>query len=184
MRLLLRRQPNGQVWSPQNDDRRYSESGKRCWWMRFNSLNERTDGRPGDGVSLPAVTDTGRSLGVLLSLKSRFRRCWGALNLTPIEVAQAFQTIAMAEIARRYQRCVRLLRKMVKCYTKVIRKRTRFVPAQAAYLTLWTMQQVVQRGTGRQLGAKYPVRVHLAGKKPGRQTTMSIPRLPVSTAAV
>ncbi|MDI5303725.1 hypothetical protein MJN76_29045, partial [Salmonella enterica subsp. enterica serovar Anatum] len=22
------RQPNGQVWSPQNDDRRYSESGK------------------------------------------------------------------------------------------------------------------------------------------------------------
>ncbi|XNM48411.1 hypothetical protein ACLK17_01005 [Escherichia coli] len=31
----------------------------------------------------------------------------------------------------------------------------RAVPAQAAYLTLWTMQQVVQRGTGRQLGAKY-----------------------------
>ena len=39
----------------------------------------------------------------------------------------------------------------------------RAVPAQAAYLTLWTMQQVVQRGTGRQLGAKYP-NLHLAGK--------------------
>ncbi|MGP4880318.1 penicillin-binding transpeptidase domain-containing protein, partial [Klebsiella pneumoniae] len=32
-----------------------------------------------------------------------------------------------------------------------------------AYMTLWTMQQVVQRGTGRQLGAKYPG-LHLAGK--------------------
>ncbi len=30
-------------------------------------------------------------------------------------------------------------------------------------MTLWTMQQVVQRGTGRQLGAKYPG-LHLAGK--------------------
>ncbi len=39
----------------------------------------------------------------------------------------------------------------------------RAVPAQAAYMTLWTMQQVVQRGTGRQLGAKYPG-LHLAGK--------------------
>ncbi len=39
----------------------------------------------------------------------------------------------------------------------------RAVPAQAAYMTPWTMQQVVQRGTGRQLGAKYPG-LHLAGK--------------------
>lgn len=39
-------------------------------------------------------------------------------------------------------------------------------------MTLWTMQQVVQRGTGRQLGAKYPG-LHLAGK-PGPPTTTLI----------
>ena len=57
----------------------------------------------------------------------------------------------------------------------------RAVPAQAAYMTLWTMQQVVQRGTGRQLGAKYPG-LHLAGKT-GTTNNNVDTGLPGSTAA-
>ncbi len=50
---------------------------------------------------------------------------------------------------------------MAKCCIRSFPQAERAVPAQA-YLTLWTMQ-VVQRGTGRQLGAKY-LNLHLAGK--------------------
>ncbi len=39
----------------------------------------------------------------------------------------------------------------------------RVVPPQAAYLTLYGMQQVVERGTGRSLTGKYG-KYHLAGK--------------------
>ena len=86
----------------------------------------------------------------------------GALNLTPIEVAQPSRPSPAVGTVRRFPRCGQLLPKMALCSTRAIRRRSaRCLPA--AYMTLWTMQQVVQRGTGRQLGAKYPG-LHLAGK--------------------
>lgn len=52
------RQPNGQVWSPQNDDRRYSESGRVMLVDALTrSMNVPTVNL-GMALGLPAVTDT------------------------------------------------------------------------------------------------------------------------------
>lgn len=87
----------------------------------------------------------------------------GALNLTPIEVAQAFQTIASGGNRAPLSALRSVIAEDGTVLYQSFPQAERAVPAQAAYMTLWTMQQVVQRGTGRQLGAKYPG-LHLAGK--------------------
>ncbi len=72
------RQPNGQVWSPQNDDRRYSESGRVMLVDALTrSMNVPTVNL-GMALGLPAVTETWIKLGVPKISCIRFRRCcWG-----------------------------------------------------------------------------------------------------------
>ena len=158
------RQPNGQVWSPQNDDRRYSESGRVMLVDALTrSMNVPTVNL-GMALGLPAVTETWIKLGVPKDqLNPVPAMLLGALNLTPIEVAQAFQTIASGGNRAPLSALRSVIAEDGKVLYQSFPQAERAVPAQAAYLTLWTMQQVVQRGTGRQLGAKYP-NLHLAGK--------------------
>lgn len=69
------RQPNGQVWSPQNDDHRYSESGKVMLVDALTrSMNVPTVNL-GMALGLPAVTDTGRSSACRKISSIRFRLC-------------------------------------------------------------------------------------------------------------
>ena len=156
------RQPNGQVWSPQNDDKQFSGQVMLVDALT-RSMNVPTVNL-GMALGLPAITDTWQKLGVPKDqLHPVPAMILGALNLTPIEVAQAFQTIASG----RNRAPLSALRSVIAEDGSVLYQSfpqaERAVPAQAAYMTLWTMQQVVQRGTGRQLGAKYPG-LHLAGK--------------------
>lgn len=155
-------QPNGQVWSPQNDDRRFSGQVMLVDGLA-RSMNVPTVNL-GLALGLPAVTSTWTKLGVPENqLHPVPAMLLGALNLTPVEVAQAFQTIASG--GNRAQMSV--LRSVIAEDSSVLfqsfPQAERAVPAQAAYLTLYTMQQVMQRGTGRQLGAKFP-QLNLAGK--------------------
>jgi len=153
---------NGQVWAPQNDDRRFSGQVMLVDALT-RSMNVPTVNL-GMAVGLPAVTDTWQKLGApkdqLTGMPSMLL---GALNLTPIEVAQAFQTIASGGNRAPLSALRSVIAEDGTVLYQSFPQAERAVPAQAAYMTLWTMQQVVQRGTGRQLGAKYPG-LHLAGK--------------------
>ncbi|WP_052282986.1 bifunctional glycosyl transferase/transpeptidase [Kluyvera genomosp. 1] len=156
------RQPNGQVWSPQNDDRRYSGQVMLVDALT-RSMNVPTVNL-GMALGLPAVTDTWLKLGAPKDqLNAVPAMLLGALNLTPIEVAQAFQTIASGGNRATLSALRSVIAEDGTVLYQSFPQAERAVPAQAAYMTLWTMQQVVQRGTGRQLGAKYP-NLHLAGK--------------------
>jgi penicillin-binding protein 1B len=115
-------------------------------------------------LGLPAIVDTWQKLGVPKDqLHPVPAMILGALNLTPIEVAQAFQTIASGGNRAPLSALRSVIAEDGSVLYQSFPQAERAVPAQAAYMTLWTMQQVVQRGTGRQLGAKYPG-LHLAGK--------------------
>ncbi|MEQ4453631.1 bifunctional glycosyl transferase/transpeptidase [Kosakonia sacchari] len=153
---------NGQVWAPQNDDRRFSGQVMLVDALT-RSMNVPTVNL-GMAVGLPAVTDTWQKLGApkdqLTGMPSMLL---GALNLTPIEVAQAFQTIASGGNRAPLSALRSVIAEDGTVLYQSFPQAERAVPAQAAYMTLWTMQQVVQRGTGRQLGAMYPG-LHLAGK--------------------
>ncbi|HCD2984049.1 TPA: bifunctional glycosyl transferase/transpeptidase [Enterobacter hormaechei] len=156
------RQPNGQVWSPQNDDRQFSGQVMLVDALT-RSMNVPTVNL-GMALGLPAITDTWQKLGVPKDqLHPAPAMILGALNLTPIEVAQAFQTIASGGNRAPLSALRSVIAEDGSVLYQSFPQAERAVPAQAAYMTLWTMQQVVQRGTGRQLGAKYPG-LHLAGK--------------------
>ncbi|WP_286783698.1 bifunctional glycosyl transferase/transpeptidase [Leclercia sp. UBA1284] len=156
------RQPNGQVWSPQNDDRQFSGQVMLVDALT-RSMNVPTVNL-GMALGLPAITDTWVKLGVPKNqLHPVPAMILGALNLTPIEVAQAFQTIASGGNRAPLSALRSVIAEDGTVLYQSFPQAERAVPAQAAYMTLWTMQQVVQRGTGRQLGAKYPG-LHLAGK--------------------
>ncbi|MDX7524135.1 bifunctional glycosyl transferase/transpeptidase [Enterobacter hormaechei] len=156
------RQPNGLVWSPQNDDRQFSGQVMLVDALT-RSMNVPTVNL-GMALGLPAITDTWQKLGVPKDqLHPVPAMILGALNLTPIEVAQAFQTIASGGNRAPLSALRSVIAEDGSVLYQSFPQAERAVPAQAAYMTLWTMQQVVQRGTGRQLGAKYPG-LHLAGK--------------------
>ncbi|CZU99250.1 penicillin-binding protein 1B [Enterobacter hormaechei] len=156
------RQPNGQVWSPQNDDKQFSGQVMLVDALT-RSMNVPTVNL-GMALGLPAITDTWQKQGVPKDqLHPVPAMILGALNLTPIEVAQAFQTIASGGNRAPLSALRSVIAEDGSVLYQSFPQAERAVPAQAAYMTLWTMQQVVQRGTGRQLGAKYPG-LHLAGK--------------------
>ena len=153
---------NGQTWSPQNDDRRFSGQVMLVDALT-RSMNVPTVNL-GMALGLPAVVDTWTKLGAPKNqLNAVPAMLLGALNLTPIEVAQAFQTIASGGNRAPLSALRSVIAEDGTVLYQSYPQAERAVPAQAAYMTLWTMQQVVQRGTGRQLGAKYPG-LHLAGK--------------------
>ncbi|WP_152083497.1 bifunctional glycosyl transferase/transpeptidase [Enterobacter oligotrophicus] len=156
------RQPNGQVWAPQNDDKQFSGQVMLVDALT-RSMNVPTVNL-GMALGLPAIVDTWQKLGVPKDqLHPVPAMILGALNLTPIEVAQAFQTIASGGNRAPLSALRSVIAEDGSVLYQSFPQAERAVPAQAAYMTLWTMQQVVQRGTGRQLGAKYPG-LHLAGK--------------------
>ncbi len=102
----------------------------------------------GMALGLPAVTDTDEARRAERSAQSGSGDAVRALNLTPIEVAQAFQTIASGGNRAPLSALRSVIAEDGKVLYQSYPQAERAVPAQAAYLTLWTMQQVVQRGTG------------------------------------
>ncbi|RAP71227.1 penicillin-binding protein 1B [Candidatus Erwinia dacicola] len=156
------KQPNGQVWKPQNDDRRFSGQVMLVDALT-RSMNVPTVNL-GMTLGLPQVVDIWTKLGVQKDqLNPVPAMLLGALNLTPIEVAQAFQTIASGGSRAPLSAVRSVIAEDGSVLYQSFPQAERAVSAQAAYLTFYTMQQVVDHGTARALGAKYP-RASLAGK--------------------
>jgi penicillin-binding protein 1B len=155
-------QPGGKTWSPQNDNRRFSGQVMLVDALT-RSMNVPTVNL-GLSLGLPAVTDTWTKLGVPKDqLHPVPAMLLGALNLTPVEVAQAFQTIASGGNRAELSVLRSVIAEDGTALYQSYPQAERAVPAQGAYLTLYTMQQVMKRGTGHALGAKFP-NLNLAGK--------------------
>lgn len=115
-------------------------------------------------LGLPQVVDTWTRLGVAKDqLQPVPAMLLGALNLTPIEVAQAFQTIASGGNRAQLSAVRSVIAEDGTVLYQSFPQAERAVPAQTAYLTLYAMQQVAEEGTARALGARY-AKAHLAGK--------------------
>ncbi|MFC0141629.1 bifunctional glycosyl transferase/transpeptidase [Erwinia mallotivora] len=156
------KQPNGQVWKPQNDDRRFSGQVMLVDALA-HSMNVPTVNL-GMTLGLPQVVDTWTRLGVAKEqLQPVPAMLLGALNLTPVEVAQAFQTIASGGNRAPLSAVRSVIAEDGTVLYQSFPQAERAVPAQAAYLTLYAMQQVAEEGTARALGARY-AKAHLAGK--------------------
>ena len=145
---------NGSYWQPKNFDRKYRDRVMLVDALAL-SLNVPTVNL-GMELGLDASKNTLEALGVpadrIPNLPSRLL---GALELTPLETAQMFQTIT-----NNGQRApLTILRYVLTDKGKLVYQsypqQLQAVSAQSAYLTTYAMQQVVESGTSRSLKAKY-----------------------------
>lgn len=151
-----------QNWSPRNYSRNFN--GRMMLVDALAKSQNIPTVNLGLDVGLDQVFNTFVRLGAPAAAMEKVPAMFlGAVNLTPAEVAQVFQTIGgdgnRAKLSA--------LRSVIDGDGKEIYQSypsaERAVPSQAAYLTLYGMQQVVKQGTGRVLLTKY-AKYDLAGK--------------------
>lgn len=153
---------NGQTWSPHNDDNQFRGQVLLVDALA-RSMNVPTVNL-GMSVGLDDITKTLINLGVpKTSLNQTPSMLLGAIALTPMEVAQEYQTIASGGNKAPLSAVRSVIGDDGTVLYQSYPQAERVVPAEAAYLTLYAMQQVVSEGTSRALAVKYP-KLHLAAK--------------------
>ncbi|MFB6421848.1 MAG: bifunctional glycosyl transferase/transpeptidase [Candidatus Malihini olakiniferum] len=159
---LSLKQPNGKAWRPNNYDRQF-RGRVMLLDALTNSLNVPTVNL-GMTVGLEQISNTLQCLGIPKEvIKPVPAMLLGAISLTPIEVAQKYQTIASGGNLSPLSVLRSVIAEDGSVLYQSFPQSKRTVPAQAAYLTLFGMQQVVERGTSRLLSIKFPS-YHLAAK--------------------
>lgn len=151
-----------QNWSPRNYSRNFN--GRMMLVDALAKSQNIPTVNLGLDVGLDQVFNTFVRLGAPAAAMEKVpAMLLGAVNLTPAEVAQVYQTIG-GEGNRAKLSSLRSVidgdgNEIYQSYPSA----ERAVPSQAAYLTLYGMQQVVNQGTGRVLLSKYG-KYNLAGK--------------------
>lgn len=151
---LALKQPNGSVWQPKNYNRQFS--GRTMLLDALvNSLNVPTVNL-GLSVGLDQISATLQRLGISSSVINLVpAMLLGSTSLTPLEVAQEYQTIASGGNRATLSALRAVIAEDGTVLYRSFPQAERMIPAQAAYLTLYGMQQVVVRGTSRALEAKF-----------------------------
>lgn len=156
------KQPNGSLWTPKNYDRQF-RSKVMLVDAFANSLNVPTVNL-GLSVGLDRITTTLLKLGIPSSVIHPVpSMLLGAISLTPMEVAQEFQTIASGGKHAKLSTVRAVIGEDGTVLYQSFPQSERAVSAQAAYLTLYAMQQVVANGTSSSLSVQFPFS-HLAAK--------------------
>ncbi|HAT42097.1 MAG TPA: penicillin-binding protein 1B [Rheinheimera sp.] len=151
----------GQSWSPQNYDKKLRGSVPLIEALA-QSLNIPTV-RLGMQLGLNSVKDTLQKLGLERDVTMRPSSLLGAVELSPLEVSQLYQTIAnkgqhvpLASLAAVTSAKGTLI------YQRKMQASQR-VRADATYLLQYAMQQATQTGTAAALSQQFPG-VRFAGK--------------------
>lgn len=151
-----------QNWSPRNYSRNFN--GRMMLVDALAKSQNIPTVNLGLEVGLDQVFNTFVRLGAPAAAMEKVpAMLLGAVNLAPAEVAQVYQTIG-GDGNRAKLSALRSVidgdgNEIYQSYPSA----ERAVPSQAAYLTLYGMQQVVKQGTGRVLLTKY-AKYNLAGK--------------------
>ncbi|WOZ87708.1 bifunctional glycosyl transferase/transpeptidase [Morganella morganii] len=153
----------GGTWSPRNDSKTFSGRVMLVDALA-RSINVPTVNL-GMAVGLDAVADTFVRLGApAKNIQKVPAMLLGAVNLTPLQVSQLFQAIGSGGNRATLSALRSVIAEDGTVIYQSFPQAQRAVAPQAAYMTLYGMQQVVERGTAaRRLGSKFG-KYHLAGK--------------------
>ena len=152
----------GQVWQPANYDR-MTHGPVPLHSALAQSYNLATVGL-GMALGVPKVLDTLHALGIERDINPYPAMLLGSMSLTPIEVAQMYQTIAGGG----FRTPLRAIRDVVSAQGEPL-KRYPLQVVQAAdpvavYLLTTALQEVVASGTGQSLSRYLSADLHIAGK--------------------
>ncbi|MGP8307539.1 penicillin-binding protein 1B [Vibrio sp. YIC-376] len=152
----------GTVWTPRNYDRKY-RGDVPLYLALASSLNVPTV-RLGMELGIPEVTNTLELLGVnkdeIRPVPSMFL---GAFSLTPLEVAQMYQTLTNSGKRAKLSALSSVIDMDGNVLYQSLPRSSREVDEQAAWLTTYAMKQGVAQGTGRFLQNQFAWAA-LAGK--------------------
>ena len=149
-------------WEPQNYDRKF-HGAVQLRTALAQSYNVAT-ARLGTEIGVERVLATLKRLGVERPLKPYAAALLGAVELTPLEVAQMYQTIASAG----FRSPLRAIREVTTQDGRPLNPYSLAVeqafPAEPAYLLTAAMQGVVREGTAQSLSNWLPPEAAVAGK--------------------
>jgi penicillin-binding protein 1B len=149
-------------WEPQNYDRQFH--GMVPLRIALAHSYNAATARLGTEVGVEKVLDNMRRLGIERPLKPFASTLLGAVELSPLEVAQLYQTLASGG----FKTPLRAIREVT---TQEGRPLARYalrveqaISPEAAYLITAAMQGVVREGTAQGLKSMLPPEVAVAGK--------------------
>ncbi len=159
---LTVRESQGVIWAPRNYDRRFHGLVPLPTALA-NSYNVATV-RLGLSLGLPAVMATVHKLGIKHSLPEYQASLLGADSLSPIEVAQMYQTLANGG----FRVPLRAVRDVLDADGRPLQrfslKVTQVVPPGPVYLLTYALHGVVTHGTAADLTRYLSPDLHVAGK--------------------
>ncbi|MCH1929479.1 penicillin-binding protein 1B [Shewanella sp. A25] len=164
---LLKDQPitlkneQGKTWSPQNFDKKFSGQVPMVTALK-NSMNVPTVNL-GIAVGLDAVATTLAKSGWQEPLSEYPSMLLGAVNGSPLMVAQVYQTLADGGTYRKLTTVTAVLDSNNQPLPVTREPREQAIDPDSDYLIQYAMQQVVRSGTATRLGNAFPG-VALAGK--------------------
>ena len=154
--------PNGTTWSPNNYDKRF-HGMVPLYLALAHSYNVAT-ARLGLDVGIKSVITTLRRLGVEQPLNAYPSLLLGAVELSPLEVTQMYQTIASGG----FQTPLRAIRAVLAADGTPLQSYPLTVNAAinpaAAYLVTAALRHAAREGTGRSLYQVLPQNMDIAGK--------------------
>ncbi len=153
---------DGSLWSPKNYDKQ--NHGTILLHEALTRSYNLATVRLGMGVGLGKVATTLRKLGVARPFTPYPSMLLGAVSLSPIEVAQIYQTLA----AGGFHSPIRAIRAVQDASGEALQRYPltleQVVPTAPVYLLNSNMQEVVRRGTAAGLRHFLSADLHIAGK--------------------
>ena len=150
------------TWTPKNYDHRIY--GVVPLHRALSSSLNLATVNLGLSLGLTEVTETLYRLGVQRRIVKVPAMLLGAVAMSPLEVAQVYQTIA----AGGYRAPLRAIREVIDANGRPLNRYPlaveKVVDPKAAYLTTWAMQRAVTGGTAKWLGDRLPKGMTMAGK--------------------
>jgi len=153
---------DGKLWQPQNYDRK-THGMVPLYKALAKSYNLATVNL-GLDLGVDQVVKTLGDLGVQRAVRAVPAMLLGSASLTPLEVAQVYQTLA----AGGFRAPLRAIREVLDASGRPLNRYPLAVEpvadASAVFLTTWAMRQVVQQGTAASLKKRLPEGLTVAGK--------------------
>lgn len=161
-RSLKLQQPDGSVWEPQNFDG--EPKGEVPLYEALSRSYNLSTAHLGLSLGVDKVVDTLRRLGVDKAIDPYPSLFLGALALSPVEVAQIYQTIA----ANGFKMPLRAIRRVTDANNKELSrypfKLEQISDPGAVHLLHYALQAVAREGTARSLYQTLPSNLNVSGK--------------------
>lgn len=162
-RPITIRAENDELWSPRNYDRQY-RGQVSLYQALAHSYNVPTVNL-GMSLGLEKVTRTLSALGIDTEQVPQLpSMLLGAVNLTPLQVTQMYQTLGNQGERHTLFALSAVLDEHGEVLFRHQKNTMQAVDKRASWLTEYAMTQVVDQGTARYLKSALSPRAHLAGK--------------------